>query len=218
MYRYQVTAVDASGNESAPSTTASATTAVSTGTHENTSGAIIYTGTSWTTSSSTRDSGGNYATLTTTGDAQFTFSGTGIKWITRTNNFSGIAQVYIDGVAATKVDLYSATTAYQQTVYTRTGLRDGTHTIRIERTGTLNPASTGRGISLDAFVVTDSSAPPVPASPSLKNTRTGINVEWQPSARPTWPRTGCSGPPRTTTSRCCSTGCRRLSSASSTWV
>lgn len=180
MYRYRVTAVDSSGNESAPSTTASATTAVSTGTHENTSGAIVYTGTSWTTASSTRDSGGSYATLTTVGDARFTFSGTGIKWITRTNNFSGIAQVYIDGVAATKVDLYSATTAHQQTVYTRSGLRDGTHTIRIERTGTLNPASTGRGISLDAFVVTDSSAPPAPASPVLKNTRTGINVEWQP--------------------------------------
>ena len=51
MYRYRVSAVDASGNESDPSSTASATTAVSTGTHENTSAAITFTG-GWTTASS----------------------------------------------------------------------------------------------------------------------------------------------------------------------
>ena len=181
MYRYQVTAVDASGNESEPSTVASATTAVSTGTHENTSAAITFTG-GWTTASSTRDSGGNYATLTSTGDARFSFSGTGIKWVTRTNNYSGIAQVYIDGVPVIKVDLYSATQLFQQTVFSKLGLPDGTHTIRVERTGTLNPASTGRGISLDAFVVLDSTAPTAVAVPSLTNTRMGINVEWQASA------------------------------------
>jgi len=179
-YRYQVTAVDASGNESKRSAEASATTAVSTGTVENTSSAITYS-TPWSVTSSTRDSGGSYSSLNTAGDARFTFSGTGIKWVTRTNNFSGIGQVYLDGTAVAKVDLYSATQQYQQVVWSTSTLTDGTHTIRIERTGTLNAASTGRNLTLDAFVVTDSTAPPTVTGPTLTPTRLGVKVAWPAS-------------------------------------
>lgn len=180
-YRYQVTAVDASGNESLRSDTASATTALSTGTVENTSQAITYS-TPWTVSSSTRDSGGSYSSLGTTGDARLTFSGTGIKWVTRTNSFSGIGQVYLDGVAVAKVDLYSAVQQYQQVVWSTSTLTDGTHTIRIERTGTLNPSSTGRNLTLDAFVITDSTAPPTVPGPTVTNTRLGTKVSWSASS------------------------------------
>jgi len=179
-YRYQVTALDSDGNESTASSTAQATTAVSTGTVENTSPAVVYS-TPWATSSSTRDSGGSYATLSVPGSAQLTFSGTGIKWVTRTNNFSGIAQVYVDDAPVAKVDLYSATQAYQQVVFSRLSLADGRHSIRIERTGTLNPASSGRLISLDSFVVLDSLAPPAMSTPVLTASSMGIKVTWEPS-------------------------------------
>ncbi|MGI3784304.1 MAG: hypothetical protein ACRYG2_26390, partial [Janthinobacterium lividum] len=68
--------------------------------YENTSTAISYVG-SWTTSTSSSDSGGSYGNLNADGSASITFSGTGVSWTTRTNSFSGTADVYIDGVKKT---------------------------------------------------------------------------------------------------------------------
>ena len=180
-YWYRVTAVDASGNESVKSPSAAATTPLSTGTVENASRAVIYN-TTWSTSNAVQDSGGSYATGTATGaSATLTFSGTGIKWLTRTNNYSGIASVSIDGTPVQKVDLYTPTQLFKQPVFTQLNLPDGTHVIKVERTGTLNARSTGRGISLDTFEVLDSTAPvPMPA-PSLSARRTGIQLDWDAS-------------------------------------
>ena len=153
---------------------------VGTGTYENSSTAVTFS-TPWSTTTSTRDSGGSHAYLSAPGNAGLTFSGTGVQWVTRTNNYSGIAQVYVDGVAVTKVDLYSATEQFQRVVYSKAGMAAGTHSIRIERTGSLNPASTGRRISLDAFVVRDSTAPAAMPTPTLTPSRKGIDVAWPAS-------------------------------------
>ena len=94
-----------------------------------------------------------------TGAFSITTTGTIMTWMATTDPSYGIAEVDVDvdldGVPEIEqtVDLYSATTLYQQPVLQLTGLSDTTHTIDVEWTGTKNVASTGTYISLDKFVV-----------------------------------------------------------------
>ena len=124
------------------------------GTYQNDSPAVTLSG-SWTTTTSAQDSGGSYAILATTGYAELSFNTSGVRWIARTNSFAGIADVYVDGVKKASVDLYSATTKYQQQVYEISGLSETNHTIRVVRTGTRNASSGGSNLIVDAFVAPD---------------------------------------------------------------
>ncbi|WP_150307014.1 right-handed parallel beta-helix repeat-containing protein [Planctomonas psychrotolerans] len=182
--------VDAPAESVAPADTAArtlgtsavTTTAVTTaGTQDSTSGALGWTG-KWTQHTSSRDMGGSYRV---SGDAsaavRLSFTGTGVKYVTRTDHYSGIARVLIDGRHVRDVDLYTATRKDQQTVFSASGLSAGTHTMVIERTGAKNPSSTGRDISLDALVVTDSTPPPAPAAPSISANRKGLALSWATS-------------------------------------
>ncbi|WP_150308048.1 right-handed parallel beta-helix repeat-containing protein [Planctomonas psychrotolerans] len=157
------------------------TDAHASGTYDSESEAIAYSRT-WRSVSSYLDYGGSYKV---SGDglasARFDFEGTGIRWVTRTNHYSGIAKVYLDGQYVRDVDLYTATRTDQNVVFERTGLAQGPHSLVIERTGAKSAASTGRDVSVDAFVVTDSTAPDAPAAPSLVPERKGIRVDWTPS-------------------------------------
>ncbi|MGI6083123.1 MAG: hypothetical protein ACOYEP_09655 [Limnochordia bacterium] len=88
--------------------------------------------------------------------AELTFIGTGISWITRTGPNGCIAKVLIDGDEVGEVDLFSAETRFQQSVFSQQGLAPGVHTIRIVQTSEKNPANTNRfsqRIGLDTFVV-----------------------------------------------------------------
>jgi hypothetical protein len=85
--------------------------------------------------------------------AMFTFVGTQVSWIAVKCSNRGIARVYIDGVLQGTVDLYNAATLYRQTVYTSPVLADGTHTIKVEVTGTKNASATNTYIDVDAFDV-----------------------------------------------------------------
>ncbi|MBC9784485.1 S8 family serine peptidase [Heliobacterium chlorum] len=112
----------------------------------------------WTAVTGTSYSGSSAKYATTTGAyAQYTFTGTGIRWIGYKNNTMGYADVYIDGTkVASNVDLYSSTAAYQQTLYENLSLPNTSHTIKIVRNGTKNASSTNSYINLDAFdVITD---------------------------------------------------------------
>src|ERR1700710_1256695 len=140
---------------------ASAAGIVGAGTIENTSSDIAYSGT-WATAGSGSDSGGSISTLAGTGYAEVTFRETSVKWVARTANYLGIANVYLDGAKVTTVDLYSAANGFKKTVYTSPTLSYGTHTLRVERSGTKNAASSGRSVDLDSFVVPDTRAPAVP--------------------------------------------------------
>ena len=65
--------------------------------------------------------------------AQYTFTGTGVRWIGKKGSDHGTADIYID-VMNTPVDTvstYKATTELQAICYEKTGLSYGTHTIRI---------------------------------------------------------------------------------------
>jgi len=111
-----------------------------------------------TSSSITYNGTWNYSTNRTFGDfnkdvhysktnsnyAQFTFTGTGIRYITETYSDEGNVDVYIDGVFQATVNCNSATRQAQFVAYQNTGLSAGTHTIKVVKNG-------GTYMLLDAF-------------------------------------------------------------------
>ena len=60
----------------------------------------------------------------------------------------------VDGGPATPVDTYGPTQKFQEVMFSKTGLSNGTHTLTITVTDQKNPASAGNKIFVDAFDVT----------------------------------------------------------------
>jgi hypothetical protein len=111
---------------------------------------IVYTG-MWYPNSETPNSAKS-ATLTNAigATATLSFTGTGITWIGPMDPYSGIAQVYLDGVQAA-VDTYGPTTLYQQPFFSVHGLAPGTHTFSIEVPHVRDGETMGSWIWVDAF-------------------------------------------------------------------
>jgi len=86
--------------------------------------------------------------------AELTFKGTAVSWVGMRGPILGIADVYLDGAFVQRIDLYSATEEVQAAIFTASGLASGTHTLRVEATGTKNPASSTARIYVDTFDVT----------------------------------------------------------------
>jgi hypothetical protein len=86
--------------------------------------------------------------------AEFTFTGTGVRWIGQRGFTNGIARVYLDGVAVADVDGHAPIQEeYQAVQFSASGLAAGTHTLVIEVLGTRNPAGSGTRIVVDGFDV-----------------------------------------------------------------
>jgi hypothetical protein len=121
--------------------------------YEDNDPAITYTGT-WILHSCSSCSGGALRYSCETGaKADFSFAGTGIKWIVAKAPMLGKAKACLDGNAVCKtVDLYSATTLFQQ-ILQKTGIISGSHILTIEVLGEKNPYSTNYCIDIDAFQV-----------------------------------------------------------------
>src|SRR5437899_1428221 len=85
----------------------------------------------------------------------FTFTGTEVSWIGCRKLSTGIADVYLDGVFQTEIDTFQAPPieGYQHTMFTASGLANGTHTLTIVVTGRTNPAAFNNLIVIDAFDV-----------------------------------------------------------------
>ena len=83
------------------------------------------------------------------------FSGVAVTFISTTGNNRGDARIFLDGADQGIVSEYSTTLQYQQRLWTKTGLTPGTHTLRVERTGT----GGGPYVEVDAIEVEP--APPV---------------------------------------------------------
>jgi hypothetical protein len=105
-------------------------------------------------------SGGRAVFTSTAGaTATFAFSGTGVSWIGLPCEICGIAEVFLDGALAATVDTFVPTRpAASRAVFTRTGLAAGSHTLRIEVTGSQNPSSGGGHVVVDALDVEGGSA------------------------------------------------------------
>jgi hypothetical protein len=121
--------------------------------------AITYTG-NWYPDTNAVLSGGTAVSATAANSsATVTFTGTGITWIGYRDQWSGIANVYVDGnLQSPSVDTFAASEQAQAPVYSISGLSSGTHSLMIVATGTHDAASAGSWIWVDAFDV----AGPIP--------------------------------------------------------
>ena len=116
---------------------------------------MAYTGGTWFPKTYAWASGGTIAmSMDTNARATLTFTGKAVSWIGYRDQWSGIAQVYVDGVIQGTIDTYAASAQTQAAVYTASGLTDETHTLAIEVTGTHNAVSGGSWVWVDAFLVT----------------------------------------------------------------
>jgi hypothetical protein len=108
---------------------------------------IVRTG-SWETFPKTAASGGSYGRSSTPGaSATIYFTGTRLNWIAMKGTTTGIADVYVDGVFKTTINLASAVATYQVNVWSTGTLADGPHNVRIVRN---SGSATGKYLTLDA--------------------------------------------------------------------
>lgn len=131
---------------------ASVVEAVGVGTFEHDAPAIAWTG-PWYEVKSSKDSAGSARRLDADGAAVVRIAGGSLTVSTRTNSYSGIAVIYVDGVEKKRVDLYSRSEAFQVPTIQLRDLGAGEHLIRVERANDRNPLSTGRNLILDRWVV-----------------------------------------------------------------
>jgi hypothetical protein len=122
---------------------------------------LAYRGSTWATATSSVYSG-NSMRLTSGAGSGFTlyFTGTRVDWIATVGPGYGNALVTLDGVTTQTVSLYAATHSYQKVVYSKSGLTDGPHTLRVDRLSTPGDGG-GTAINLDALDVRGELTPPV---------------------------------------------------------
>jgi len=125
--------------------------AVSAGTYEDASSAVVATG-GWATWPDPQHSGGSAAFNHGTGAGiGLTYSGSAVTVVYSMLPISGIATVTIDGSVVDQLDMYAAGLLYQQLkTYTSPA---GTHTVTVAVSGTKNAASAEYYIVVDAFIV-----------------------------------------------------------------
>jgi SpoIID/LytB domain protein len=125
--------------------------------YQETDGHPLWTG-AWTTRSAASASGGTYRRAAAAG-ASLTvmFKGTSVAWIATKSDHAGKADVLLDGVRVTTIDLYSASTKYRSTAWTKTGLSaTATHTLVVKALGTHRSGSGGSYVYVDAVDVAGS--------------------------------------------------------------
>jgi hypothetical protein len=146
-----VKAYSKSGLESAASAEVNAKPVIGVAIKEN-DPTVIYTG-SWTSNINTgnTDSRAVYSGVIGT-SSTFSFTGTGVQLISKTSSGRGIAKITVDGIVY-MVDTYTPSTIFKNPIFTINGLSSGSHTIKIEVTGTKNPASTSNIVYIDGFIV-----------------------------------------------------------------
>lgn len=120
--------------------------------YEQTSSAVTYSG-SWTTYTNSNASGGSYKRADVTGAyARFAFTGRGVRWIGLRGPLGGYAEVRLDGTLVATISQYASTTTYLRTLFERTGLTYGSHTLEVRRTATKHPSSSSYQTWVDAFM------------------------------------------------------------------
>jgi hypothetical protein len=103
---------------------------------QQTGSAIAWHGT-WSTQSTSLASGGTMRYGQFAGaSATYTFTGSSIGWVASRGPDRGSAKVYVDGVYAKTVSLYSSSRSYRYVAFARNFGAIGSHTIRIVVEGT----------------------------------------------------------------------------------
>jgi uncharacterized protein (TIGR03437 family) len=139
------------------------TMAVGAGLVQQTDVAANYSG-HWFQNAGPEYSGGSVNLVVDAGaHVDLTFNGTAITWIGYRDEWSGLAQVLLDGALQATVDTYLTPSQAQTPSYSLTGLAPGTHVLSIVATGTHSAASAGSWIWVDAFQVSGSVTAGLPA-------------------------------------------------------
>lgn len=152
---------------------------------------IAYSGT-WLTSvpSGTGYSGNNGHFTTTAGSySEYTFNGTNVVWSGVKGPDHGTADVYIDGALDNSVDLYAAHRFVNTEIYSKVGLTNGPHTIKIVARSDKNSASTGTYVEVDRFNIT-TGTPTVIDDTASGFTYAGTWLTSIPSGTGYWNNTG----------------------------
>ena len=122
--------------------------------YEDTASGAVYNG-SWAVTPDVSASSETVMQSTSPGDyMEFTFTGTYIAWLATKNSDMGKADVYIDNNLISTVDLYAAAKDNTAKVFSKSGLSNGVHTMKIEISADKNENSSGYGINVDAFDIT----------------------------------------------------------------
>ncbi len=122
--------------------------------YQQTDGRLTYVG-PWYKTSIWSASRGSFGYAPRAGAAvHVRFDGTAVDLLATTGPGYGEALVNLDGGPDEYADLYGPTMRYRQSVYQKTGLEYGPHTLTIRFSGQKNASSSGYAISLDALDVT----------------------------------------------------------------
>lgn len=149
-YFYKVRANGSDGCNSDYSNTASETLHV---TRYEESDSSVLKNLNWAARSNSSCSEGYELCATTTESISFIFTGPAVSWISTKGKDRGIAIVSIDGSSTQTVDLYAPDTLYKQVVYSKSGLSDTDHIIKVQVLGTCNCLASANTVSVDAFDV-----------------------------------------------------------------
>src|SRR5437762_4706111 len=109
----------------------------------------------WFVNNNSLHSGGSAALAMDAGSkATFAFTGTSVTWKGYRDEWSGIANVYVDGVLKATIDTYASPSKAQTPIYSIAGLTRASHTLTIEATQTNNSSSGGAWVWIDVFEIT----------------------------------------------------------------
>jgi len=88
------------------------------------------------------------------------FHGNQVRVVGRVDETGGLADVYIDDVKQrTLIDFWNPAARERQNVYSRSGLANGDHTLKIVARGASNPISSGRNVFVDSVLFSDAASP-----------------------------------------------------------
>jgi len=115
--------------------------------------AVAYSG-DWFRNSMSAHSGGTAKLAMDAGSrATLSFTGTAVRWLGYGDEWSGIANVYLDGEFKGTVDTFRAPFHAQSALWEISGLQAGPHTLAIEAAGARNASSGSAWVWIDAFEV-----------------------------------------------------------------
>lgn len=122
--------------------------------YQETDAAVSYSGAWYKHAAAMHDGGAARLAMDAGSRATITFNGDSVTWTGYQDEWSGTATVFVDGVFAATVDTYASPAVSRATLFSRSGLGAGSHTLTIQVTGLHNPRSAGSWIWLDAITCT----------------------------------------------------------------
>ena len=122
--------------------------------------AVAYDGAWYPIGNSAFDGGGAITAMDAGDRAILSFTGTAVRWIGYRDEWSGRANVYLDGLLQATLDTFASPFQARAVIWEATGLPAAGHTLTIEVLGTHNGSSGGSWVWIDAFDVDTASPPP----------------------------------------------------------